>query len=53
MPETQWYQRVRIFAKDKHLKERILNLHPVCIAEMGLDFYTVFVEEAESRFDDG
>jgi len=31
-----------------HLKERIENLHPVSIAIMGLDFYRVYVTEAEA-----
>lgn len=31
-----------------HLKKRITDLHPVCLAELGLSFYRTFVEEAEA-----
>ena len=32
----------------RHLKERIVDLHPVSIAELGLDFYKAYIFEAES-----
>ncbi|MEW8333955.1 MAG: hypothetical protein AB2723_00760 [Candidatus Thiodiazotropha sp.] len=30
-----------------HLKERIRDLHPVCLAELGLQFYRSYIQEAE------
>ncbi|WP_340676846.1 hypothetical protein [Paraglaciecola sp.] len=30
-----------------HLNEKIIDIHPVYIAEMGLNFYKAFVDEAE------
>ena len=34
----------------KHLRKRIKSKHPVYIAELGLDFYSTFVKEADSRY---
>ena len=31
----------------QHLKARIRDLHPVCLAELGLQFYRSYIEEAE------
>lgn len=31
-----------------HLDKRIVDLHPVCLAEMGLSFYRAFLEEGEA-----
>ena len=33
-----------------HLDVRIVDLHPVSLAELGLSFYRTFVEEAEYKF---
>ena len=49
---------VRIKNRDKwynppwsHLKNRIDDLHPVYLAELGLAFYTAFVKELDRKYD--
>lgn len=33
-----------------HLGENVPNLHPITIAELGLAFYSKYIEEVESKF---